>query len=374
VTAPLYFFPDYSAGNPYQAMLHSRLDEVGAHPVPVRRLISHLRHRAEGPADPGVLSLHWTGPILAAADGPFRAMLLLRRFSQALEAFLDAGGRLVWTVHNVLPHETRHRWAEIELCQLLADRADLVHVISGATLEAVEGVYRLDPAKVVLIEHSSYLGYYLDEVTRAEARQRLGLAPADTVLLALGGIRPYKGLDLLLDVLDRLGTADQSLRLLVAGRTIADPDVDRLRDRCLRNERVVARFDHVPDDELQIWMRAADLAVLPYRSILNSGTFLLAQTFGLPVVGPRAGAVRSWEGESHVRLFDPGDPESLAAAIEEIVIAVRRDPGPLREQALAAAQARPPVQMAGEFARAIAPLLSGPSGGTDPPPPAQTAT
>src|SRR3954469_14927808 len=96
-------------------------------------------------------SLHWTGPILARADGPFRARLLLDRFSASLDRFLDAGGRLAWTVDNVLPHQHGHRWAEIELAQLLADRADLVHVLSGDTPGLVEPWYHLDPAKVAVV-------------------------------------------------------------------------------------------------------------------------------------------------------------------------------------------------------------------------------
>jgi glycosyltransferase involved in cell wall biosynthesis len=353
----LFFYPDYSADNPFQTMLHAGLADVGAEPVPVADLVTHLATQAEGPADPGLLSLHWTSPILSHAQGPFRARLLLDRFAAALDAFLDAGGRLVWTVHNVLPHEVRHRWAEVELAQLVADRADLVHVLSAQTPELVESAYHLDPAKVVVIEHASYLGCYPDDLTREGARSRLGFGPDDTVLVTLGGIRPYKALDALLDLFDDLGHADPSLRLAIAGRALEGPATDRLRERCARDARVKAHFEYVENEDVQVWMKAADVAVLPYRDILNSGAFLLAQTFGLPIVAPRAGSLLAWEEYSHVRLFDPQDPSSLAAEITELVAEARRDPGSLREQALAAARTRLPETMAAEFAHAIAPLL-----------------
>jgi len=354
---PLHFFPDYSAGNPFQTMLHARLGEVGAEPVPVADLAEHLRTRGEGLDDPGVLSLHWTGPILSRADGPFRAKLVLDRFEASLDRFLTAGGRLVWTVHNVLPHEHQHRWAEVDLAQLLADRADLIHVLSAETPALVGPWYDLDPAKVVVIEHASYLGCYPEWMTREEARSRLGLQPDQTVLVTLGGIRPYKALDTLLDVFEELGRDDAALQLLVAGRVISNPAADQLRERCARSARVTASFDYVPGEEIQVWMRAADLAVLPYREVLNSGAFLLAQTFGLPVVAPRAGSLRRWEDQVHVRLFDPADPASLAAAITKSVADVRLDPDRLREHSLAAARSRLPETMASEFARAVAPLL-----------------
>lgn len=353
----VFFYPDYSANNPFQTMLHAGLAEIGAEAVPVRDLLAHLRTRVEGGGDPGLLTLHWTSPILAHADGPFRARLMLDRFAAALDGFLEAGGRLAWTVHNVLPHEYRHRWAEVELAQLIADRAELIHVLSEDTPALVAPVYRLDPAKVVVIEHASYLGCYPDSVSREEARSRLGIARDETVLLTLGGIRPYKALDTLLGVFEELVRDDRELRLLIAGRVADGPAADDLRARCAAQSRVIAHFDFVPDDEVQIWMKAADLAVLPYREILNSGAFLLAQTFGLPVVGPRAGALRAWQDAVHVTLFDPQVQGALASAITAAVADVRRDPDRLREQSLAAARSRTPERMAAEFARAIAPLL-----------------
>ncbi len=355
---PLHFFPDYSVGNPFQTMLHAGLAELDAEPVPVRDLGAHLRTHGDGSRDPGLLSLHWTGPILARADGPFRARLMLDRFAASLDRFLAAGGRLSWTVHNVLPHEHRHRWAEIELAQLLADRAELVHVLSADTPALVEPYYHLDPAKVVVIEHASYLGCYPDRMTREQARRRLGLRPDQTVLVTLGGIRPYKALDTLLDVVDDLARDDGRLHVLVAGRVISNPAAEQLRERCAQDARVTASFEYVPVDEVQVWMKAADVAVLPYRDVLNSGAFLLAQTFGLPVVAPRAGSLQSWEDQAHVSLFDPRDPGSLAAAITDSVAEVRRDPERLRAHSLAAARSRLPETMASEFSRAIAPLLS----------------
>jgi glycosyltransferase involved in cell wall biosynthesis len=241
---------------------------------------------------------------------------------------------------------------------MISERADLIHVLSAETPALVDPLYRLDPAKVVVIEHSSYLGYYPDRITRDEARSRLGLSPDRTVLVTLGGIRPYKALDVLLDAFEELSRDDSALHLLIAGRVMADPAGAELAARCARLERVTGHFDHVPDDEVQVWMNAADLAVLPYRDILNSGAFLLAQTFGLPVVAPRAGSLRTWQDHAHVSLFDPQVATSLTGVIAEAVAAVRRDPDGLRAHSLAAARSRLPDTMASAWARAVAPLLA----------------
>ncbi len=80
--------------------------------------------------------MHWTTPVLGSAATDADARAAVAELATALEAFRAGGGRLVWTVHNVLPHEAVHVDSEIAVARLLADHADLVHVSSEATLEA----------------------------------------------------------------------------------------------------------------------------------------------------------------------------------------------------------------------------------------------
>jgi len=206
----------------------------------------------------------------------------------------------------------------------------------------------------VCIPHSSYLGAYPDRIGREEARRRLGLAAEDKALLTLGQIRPYKGLARLLDFVEGGPDPDPALRLLVAGSLGRHLDGPALEERLAATPRVVAHLSRVHDDDLQVWMRAADLAVLPYLRVLNSGAFLLAETFGLPVVAPRVGALAERDGEAHVRLFGDDDFEQvLGAAVRDLV----EDPdgaAAARTSATSAAEARPPAQMAAAFADLVA--------------------
>lgn len=355
----LHYFPDYNRANPYQGMLFAGLDAVDAYPVAVTDVISHLENRAVS-AVPGTLNIHWTTPILQYAAGPYRAAIELDRFSAALHKFRAAGGRLVWTLHNVLPHEAKHVWAETQLAQLLADRADTIHALAEITARQASEVLRLDPRKVVVIEHSSYLGRYPQWISREAARAQLGFGPDDKVLVALGGIRPYKGLGRLLDVFHELADEDPSLQLLVAGKPAQTQETAGLKRRCEQSPRVISEFSHVPDDQLQVWFGAADLAVLPYSRILNSGVFWLAQTFGLPIVGPRTGALLDLADEPHVRLFNPRDDrslkETLRAAVHDLVDD-HDNADMARAASLATARSRPPQQMADDFASFIEPLL-----------------
>lgn len=356
----LHFYPDYRSGNAYQSSLYSALAEVGAYPVAGTKVDVLLQQRAESTSGPGVLHIHWTAPIMQNATGPFGARRALDQFIAGVERFKARGGRLLWTVHNVLPHDGRFEWDEIRLAQYLADESDLIHVLSDATFTQTAPYYRLDPAKVVVIDIASYLGIYPDDISREDARRSLGLHPQEKVLISLGGVRPYKGLGRLLDIFAVMAEQDPTLRLLIAGQPGYSAEVQDLVSRASGMPRVLARFEHLPDDELQVWMNAADVAVLPYHNILNSSAVQLAHTFGLPVVVPRAGALASLEGAPHAVHFEPSDEVSLRAAIQQALRDFVETPGgsgPARRSSSAAARAWTPSDMAGRFAQMVRPLL-----------------
>ena len=353
MTKTLDFFPDWRGFNPYQDLLFADLGRVDVAPAPVRSLLRHVTTAAAA-TDPGVLNVHWTTPVLQSVVDAGDAARRVARVAQALGAFRAAGGRLVWTVHNVLPHDTEYHEAEVVLARALAAHATVVHVLSEATLEATAPFYRLDPERVVRIPHSSYLGAYPDRISRADARRRLGLGADDKVLLTLGQIRPYKGLARLLDFVEGGQAPDPTLRLLVAGSLGRHPDGPAFGERLTATPRVVAHLSRVRDDEIQVWMRAADLAVLPYLRVLNSGAFLLAETFGLPVVAPRVGALAERDGEAHVRLFGDDDFERVLGSAVHDLVEDAEGAATARASATSAAEARPPARMAAAFADVVA--------------------
>lgn len=355
------FFPDFRATNPYQAMLYGALPGNGIRLAPLRRPTEQVVARDDGGDLLGrVLHVHWTSAVVQVATTPEEAAERLDRFRALVRDLKDRGGRLVWTVHNVLPHECPFPELEVELCRLLAAEADVVHVMCPETPALTSPHYELDPQRVVVVPHSSYTGVYADVISRAEARRRLGVRDHDVALLALGGIRTYRGLDVLLSAFESLLEWDVRVKLLVAGRPGPSPEVARWQEQCERHPRVVARFQHIPDADLQVWLRAADIAVLPYRAILNSGAFKLAETFGLPIVAPRDGCVGQAIDPAYAVGFDPMADGDLLRALRDAVDLVT-DPaaaGHAVTSALGAAVAYPPEAMGADFAAALAPWLN----------------
>lgn len=354
------FFPDFRVTNPYQDMLYLRLVADGVRVAPVRDVLGRPVLRDDGRRLDGyLLHLHWTSAVVQVAADEEAARQRLDRFVAGVRDLRARGGKLAWTVHNVLPHELTYRDLELQLCRFLAAEADLVHVMGPATFTATEPHFPLDPARTVEVAHSSYTGVYPELVDRAAARDRLGIGDGEIALLALGGIRPYRGLDQLLDVFDRLHAADPRLRLLVAGKPGSFDGLAQWQQRCESDPRIVSRFQHLPEDQLQVWHAAADLAVLPYRAILNSGAFKLAQTFGLPIVAPRDGCLADALDPAYAFGFVPDDPASLEGAVRAgVALVTNREAA--AEAGLAAraeAEAYPPSAMADDFATALSAIL-----------------
>jgi glycosyltransferase involved in cell wall biosynthesis len=243
----------------------------------------------------------------------------------ALDARLLAPKRpRVYTMHWRLP-EAGSRIAR-SLTRLLAEMdAVVVHSEHGARrLEADFGVTR---GRLRVIPHGAftYLTEQADEVPLPEELREV----EGPVILAFGLIRPYKGTDVLLEAFRGVEGAE----LWIAG--MPRMPMDELRELAARapgTVRFVDRF--IPEDEIPAFMRRADLVVLPYRNIEQSGVLYTALAFGCPLVLSSVGGFPEIGERGAARLVPPEDPAALAAALSELLA-----DGDARE-ALGAAAAR----------------------------------
>jgi glycosyltransferase involved in cell wall biosynthesis len=351
--------PSYHT-NPYQSLLYSAAWEHGIAPVRMPRT-SQLEELGtlQDSGIPTVLHLHWLHPIQRDATSASDARSLGASFVADVDRYLGRGGRLAWTVHNILPHETRYEDAEIALTAAIASRAHVIHVLTAGTRDLVAPYYDLPAERILHVPHPSYRGAYADHVSRHDARHELGLHADEFVVLALGAIRPYKGLDELLDAWQDV-PRDRPRRLVIAGTPADLPEVDALVERAAVDPRVLIDARPIPAEEIQHFMRAADVAVLPYRRALNSGALMLALTFGLPVIVPDGGGLAEMVDTAFARTFAAGDRASLAAALA-------RAPGlatyEARRLAAEAAARHDPAELSRRFAEGLRGRLS--DGGSD---------
>lgn len=351
--AVLAYFPLVRL-NPYQALLYRQCLAAGIAAVPLPSLddIEALAG-LHGTGVDVVLHLHWLNQITKSAATADEATASVAAFLARLETFRAAGGHVVWTAHNVLPHDSRYPAADAALRQGLADRALLVHVLARGTSDAVGDTYRMPPEeRVVHVPHPSYVGAYPTGPTRDQARQDLGLTPDELVFAFVGAIRPYKGLDELLDAFDEVCAADpgRPRRLLVAGNPDGGPSIEGALDRCLAHPNVLLHARRLPPEDLALILRASDVAVLPYRDALNSGVLMLALTFGLPVVAPAVAGVTELVDERVAATFYPGEAGALTTALQRAE-ALPGDAATAR--ALEIAAAHDPDALSTRFASAL---------------------
>ncbi|RME72559.1 MAG: glycosyltransferase, partial [Verrucomicrobia bacterium] len=232
------------------------------------------------------------------------------------------GVRIVWTVHDLYDPEARWRAMDRWLVRFVYGIADAVIVHSRAARDQVAAEFDLDDCgKMHVVPHANYLGCYPDTISREAARRSFGLAADETAFVFFGAIRRYKGVLELIDAFRRI--EGPKARLIVAGRAWEAALRREVEAAAAADPRIVAALRFVADDEVQRFLKAADIVVLPYKEYLTSGAIALAMSFGRACLVPNAGSMREVVDPRGAVFFDPGEPDSLVRALEESL--VRRD-------------------------------------------------
>lgn len=216
---------------------------------------------------------------------------------------------LVLTAHDVLPREPRR--GQLEAQKRLYERVDAVVVHSEHGRGRLIGEAGVDPERVHVIPHGAF--EHLTEIADPELPEELGRSAARDVpvVLQLGLLRPYKGLDVLLDAWRGIRHAE----LWVVG--MPRMDVRALRAGAPPGVRFVERF--VSDAEVAACLRRADLVVLPYREIDQSGVLFAALAFGKAIVASAVGGFPEVAADGAIELVPPGEPAALHAVLDRLL-------------------------------------------------------
>lgn len=310
-------FPDYRNDNPYQQLLVKALAELGVEvlfPQGYRRGLPFSRALA-AQSRVNVLHLHWLTPYLKGQSFSAKAVYALKLL---LDLWLvkARGVRLVWTVHNLVSHETRTPKLEIWLSRRLAALADALIVHSEGAKDAVTEQFKVGPDKIAIIPHGDFGDAYGEKVPRADARQRLGLDPQIPVVLFFGMIRPYKGVEQLLDTWRQTPSLNQNAILVIAGDARDRELAKSISVAASGNPNVHLQMRFIPDDEVPVFFGAADCAVLPFTQSLTSGSLALAQTYSVPVVAARTEGTTAARSKAGSYCFDTNDAHGLASAMK----------------------------------------------------------
>ena len=238
----------------------------------------------------------------------FLATLLLTRLAGKWIVYtandLDAHSELAWPFPWL-------RWCAQRAVFRLAHR---LHVHSRDARQTLHGL-RGPRTEVRVIPVGNFVDSYPSEISRERARRRLNLRDDERVYLFFGLLRPYKRVEELIRAFEEM--ASPSARLLLVGKAYQADYAEHLEALCAGKRGITLMEKFIPDDEVQVFMRACDVCVFPYREATSSAAVMLALSFGRPVVAPSLGYFKDVIAVGTGILYDPTRPGALASAMAE---------------------------------------------------------
>ena len=235
------------------------------------------------------------------------------------------GKRVAFTAHNVnqAKRDAKDSWLNRFTLRIQYRLCDHIFVHTQKMKDELCRDFAVTEKGVTVIPFPINNASPNTELTSVEAKRRLGLREDERTILFFGRVRPYKGTEYLLDAFRLLSAKKQmNYRLIIAGEPIKGceeylKEIQNAVNRDFDQGQVMLRMQFIPDDEVEVYLKAADVLVLPYKEIFQSGVLFLAYAFGLPVVATDVGSFREEIVEGGTGfLCHPGDPAEMARAIE----------------------------------------------------------
>lgn len=232
------------------------------------------------------------------------------------------GKKLVFTAHNVDERERdggNNVLNRLSL-KILYNLVDHVFVHTTKMKSQLIEEFGMAETKITVIPFGINNTLPKSNLTKSEARARLRLKDNDKVLLLFGNIAPYKGLEYALHAIDRLRKNDDTFRLIIAGQIKGcQPywkELERIIDEHHLGMYVIKKNEYIPDDDVEVYFKASDVLVLPYKFIYQSGVLFLSYSFGLPVLASDVGSLREDVVEGRTGMICRAeDPDDLADKI-----------------------------------------------------------
>lgn len=292
-----------------------------------------------------VLHFHWLEYHYERAT-PLTSAVALGLFLLKLILARGLGYRLIWTVHNIQPHEPKHPHLDRVCWWALAHLIHAIVVHCQDTAKQVTHRWGMGAGrKTHVVAHPNYIGVYKTNIERHAARQQLSLDDDQPVFLYFGAVRPYKGIEDAIAAFREL--QNSQARLIIAGRPLNSAIKAKIEALAMHDPRIRTIFDYVPATEVARYYTAADVVLLPFRHVQTSGSALLAMSMAKPVLTSAQGCLPELIAPETGLLYDPNEPGALAIAMQLIL---ERDLRQMGECAQAQVRAFTPAQVGGRHA------------------------
>jgi len=208
------------------------------------------------------------------------------------------GKKTVLTVHNVNARErdANDSWFNRATLRIQYKLLDHLFVHTDRMKAELTQQFEVPPRKISVIPFGINNAVPQTELMPKDARRRLGISDRERVLLFFGHIAPYKGLEYLIEAFRLVMDREKSYRLIIAGNPKNCDEYWRgicaSLDQHPYRDHILQKVEYIHDAETEVYFKSADVVVLPYRHIFQSGVLLLGYSFGLPVIASDVGALR----------------------------------------------------------------------------------
>ena len=218
--------------------------------------------------------------------------------------------KLVWTMHNRLSHEKKSGKLSQALTQKIVAQADAIVIHSAVSEQILHSQYPGLKARIIHILHPDFVEVYgpmiPDKVASGNSKLKL---------LFVGAVKPYKNIELLIDLAKQFS---EEIHLTIAGNPNSEAYRSELQALAQGSKNISLQLEFIPDVELPGYIHASDLLILPYSlaSSLNSGTVILAFSYGRTVICPRIGTIDDLNAGENVLDYTYTSESEHAAALK----------------------------------------------------------
>jgi len=229
------------------------------------------------------------------------------------------GKKIIWNFHNKLPHETKNIQKAIDFMRTMANIAHKIIIHSGVSIKIIEKLCNSNSeilSKIVFVPHPYYTGIYgLEKIENSLQNDKLKLC-------FFGSISKYKNIELLISAIKELNFEDIELNIHGAGNA---QYLEYLNSLIGKHGHIKTNFGFVGDKEIPEVLANCHLCVLPYNldSSLNSGTTILAFSYGRSVISPLTGTLDDIEDKNLFFSYSYEEQSEHKEELKKQIFAIR---------------------------------------------------
>ena len=284
------FFPDYSGGNPYQKLLYEPCITAGVKVHAGDILLAMTEQERQGGV---IFHIHWLNAIFKNCHDENSAWKEIGNFIRKINKFQRIGGKVIWTIHNHLPHEKKYSEQDLRLRHFLCQTANRIHLHCATHIDELDYL-PLIKDNIRIHRHGNYIGYYGNFCIEDRLQ---GIERGEVKVLFLGMLRGYKGIDSLISNIRKI--RETGADVTIAGNP-ESPEVKKIVEKFCSENGVRHILRRLSEKEVHELCVEHNVGILSYDRILTYGTLKLYLSYGMAVIAP---SLRTIEAEDRYNSF-----------------------------------------------------------------------